>query len=201
MRKKRVMKKEKPITGDKAKRYTFFTYYSKDNQCRVLQCTAFSLQEAEHKFVDKVNLPYIKVKGKEEWHNDIGKKWWKPLKLKNNRQLWIVDFLIRNNQIICYIKMSEAHDLNIMNTNIYTFALECIEGGPFITQCEASNIEQAISIWKRRIPYQRYLSKEFRNYLKLSTRKRFVVEELSEMNDVYQLNWEGSNFTLYLLNN
>ncbi|MBQ8715204.1 MAG: hypothetical protein IJ552_08365, partial [Prevotella sp.] len=70
-----------------------------------------------------------------------------------------------------------------------------------ITQCEASNIEQAISIWKRRIPYQRYLSKEFRNYLKLSTRKRFVVEEQSEMNDVCQVNWEGSNFTLYVLKN
>lgn len=35
---------------------------------------------------------------------------------------------------------------------------------PFISQFEASSIYETITIWIKRIPYQKYLSKEFRIY-------------------------------------
>lgn len=35
---------------------------------------------------------------------------------------------------------------------------------PFISQFEASSIDETITIWIKRIPYQKYLSKEFRIY-------------------------------------
>ena len=201
MNKGKVKRKGKPIIESNMKRYTFFTYYERNNSYSIEQCCAKTLDDAEHRFVDLINLPYIKNRGKEKWHICIKKKWWNPLRVYKYKNLWTIDFIVRNALVLSYVKISEISNINVTENHLFTFALGCVEGGPFITQCEASNIEQAISIWKRRIPYQRYLSKEFRNYLKLSTRKRFVVEELSEMNDVYQLNWEGSNFTLYLLNN
>ncbi len=64
MKRKRVMIKEKLIIGDKKKKYTFFTYYDRDNSYRITQCVAKTIEDAEHKFVDLINLPYIKKKGK-----------------------------------------------------------------------------------------------------------------------------------------
>ena len=81
MKREKVMIQERPIIEDKLKRYTFFTYYDKDDSYRLTQCVAKTIEEAEHKFVDLINLPYIKTSGRKEWHHDIEKKWLAPLKV------------------------------------------------------------------------------------------------------------------------
>ena len=51
---------------DQMKRYTFFTYYDKDDSYRLTQCDAKTIEEAEHKFADLINLLHIKTSGKKE---------------------------------------------------------------------------------------------------------------------------------------
>ncbi len=159
MKKEKVMKQEKLIIEDKMKRYTFFSWYDKDNSYRLTQCVAKNIKDAEHIFADSINLPYIKTAGKKEWHLDIDEKWWDPLKINKYRDIWSADYVIRNNFITSYIKLSEDFDVPHKELCLFTFALGCIEGGPFLFQIEASSIDEAITIWIKRIPYQRYLSK------------------------------------------
>jgi len=199
MKKKRVMIREKLIIGDKLKRYTFFTYYDRDNTYRITQCIANTIEDAEQKFVDLINLPYIKTAGKKEWHLSIENNWWKPLKVNKYKDIWAVDFIIRNNFIMSFVKISDIPDVSCKKLCLFTFALGCIEGGPFIIQCEASSLEKAISIWIKRISYQKYLSKDFRIYLKTNISKKYNVTELSEMKKAYKIDWEGCESTLFVI--
>ena len=66
MKKEKVMIQEKLIIEDKMKRFTFLTYYDKDDSYRLTQCVAKTIEDAEHKFADLANLPYIKISGKKE---------------------------------------------------------------------------------------------------------------------------------------
>ena len=199
MKRKRVMIKEKLIIGDKKKRYTFFTYYDRDNSYRITQCVAKTIEDAEHKFADLINLPYIKTAGKKEWHLSIENNWWKPLKVNKYKDIWTVDYIIRNNFVMSFIKISEIPDLSCKELYLFTFALGCIEGGPFIIQCEASSLEEAIFIWNKRIPYQKYLSKEFRTKLKTDTSKPYNIIEQYGMKNAYKIVWNSCESTLFVI--
>ena len=171
MKREKVMIQEKLIIDDNMKRYTYFSWYNKDDTYRLTQCFAKTIEDAEHQFADTINLPYIKVAGKKDWHFAIDQKWWPPQKINRYRDVWSSDYVIRNNFITGYIKVSEDIDVPHKELYLFTFALGCIEGGPFIFQIEASSIDEAIAIWIKRIPYQRYLSKEFRIKLKTDISK------------------------------
>ena len=181
------------------KRYTFFTYYDKDDSYRLTQCEAKTIEEAEHKFVDLINLPYIKTSGRMEWHHDIDKKWLAPLKVNKYIDVWTVDFIIRNNFIMNYVKISEILDVPREELCLFTFALRCFEGGPFVIQCKAFSLDEAIAIWIKRIPYQKYLSKEFRKKIKTEISKKYYVEEIYGMKNAYKIDWDGCDSTLFVV--
>ena len=181
------------------KKYTFFTYYDRDDSYRITQCVAKTIVDAEHKFADLINLPYIKTSGKKEWHHDIDAKLMEPLKVNKYLDIWTVDFIIRNNFIMSFVKISEIIDIPHKESCLFTFALGCLEGGPFIIQCEASSLDEAINIWIKRIPYQRYLSKGFRIKLKTDISNKYTVEEIYGMYNAYKIDWEGCNSTLFVL--
>ncbi len=84
-------------------------------------------------------------------------------------------------------------------TCLFTFALGCLEGGPFVVQCEASSLDEAISIWIKRIPYQKYLSKEFRKKIKTDISKNYKVEEMYGMKNAYKIDWDGCDSTLFVV--
>ena len=199
MKKEKVMKQEKLIIEDKMKRYTFFSWYDKDNSYRLTQCVAKNIKDAEHIFADSINLPYIKTAGKKEWHLDIDEKWWDPLKINKYRDIWSADYVIRNNFITSYIKLSEDFDVPHKELCLFTFALGCIEGGPFLFQIEASSIDEAITIWIKRIPYQRYLSKGFRIKLKTDVSKKYSIEEMYGMENAYKIDWVGCDSSLFVI--
>lgn len=199
MKKEKVMIQEKLIIEDKMKRFTFLTYYDKDDSYRLTQCVAKTIEDAEHKFADLANLPYIKISGKQEWHLAIDKRIWEPLKVNKYRDIWSVDFIIRNNFIMSFVKISEIYDFPHKDLYLFTFALGCKEGGPFIVQCKASSIDEAITIWIKRIPYQRYLSKGFRIKLKTEISKNYNVEEVFGMKNAYKIDWDGCESTLFVI--
>ena len=199
MKKEKVMIQEKLIIEDKMKIYTFITYYDKDESYRLTQCVAKTIEEAEHIFADLINLPYIKISGKKDWHLGIEKKWWEPLKVNKYKDIWAVDFIVRNNFVMSFVKISEILDIFQKELYLFTFALGCIEGGPFITQFEASSIDEAITIWIKRIPYQRYLSKGFRMKLKTDISKKYNVEEMYGMKYAYKIDWDGCKSTLFVI--
>lgn len=194
------MIQEKLIIEDKMKRYTFFSWYDKDNSYRLTQCVAKNIKDAEHIFADTINLPYIKTTGKKEWHFDIDEKWWDPLKINKYRDIWSADYVIRNNFITSYIKVSEIFDIpHKEEMYLFTFALGCIEGGPFIIQFKASSLDEAMAIWIKRIPYQRYLSKEFRIKLKTDISKKYSIEEMYGMENAYKIDWGGCDSSLFVI--
>ena len=199
MKREKAMIQEKLIIEDKMKRYTFFTYYDKDESYRLTQCVAKTIKDAEHIFADLITLPYIKESGKKEWHVDIDKKDWEPSKVYKYKDIWTVDFIIRNNFIMSFVKISDILEVPQKELCLFTFAFGCLEGGPFIIQCETSSLDEAISIWIKRIPYQRYLSKEFRIKLKSDISKKYNIEEMYGMKNAYKIDWDGCESTLFVI--
>ena len=193
------MIQEKLIIGDNMKRYTYFLWYDKDRKYRLTQCVAKTIEDAEHQFADVIDLPYIKAAGKKEWHFAIDQKWWPPLKMYRYRDVWASDHLIRNNFITGYIKVSEDIDVPCKESLFFTFALGCKEGGPFIFQFEAPSLDEAMPIWIKRIPYQRYLSKEYRIKLKTILLNNYTIEEISGMKNAYRIDWEGRESSLFVV--
>ena len=199
MKREKVMKQEKSIIGDKMKRYTFFTYYDRDDSYRITQCVAKTIEEAEHKFADIIKLPFIKKYGNKEMHEDIDKKYLPPLKVNKYIDIWAVDFIIRNNFIMNFVKISEALDVPIKGLCLFTFALGCLEGGPFVIQCKAFSLGEAIAIWIKRISYQKYLSKEFRIKIRTGISKKYYINEICGMKNAYIIDWDGCDSILYVV--
>ena len=81
----------------------------------------------------------------------------------------------------------------------FTFALGCKEGGPFIFQLEAPSLDEAMPLLIKRIPYQRYLSKEYRIKLKTILLNNYTIEEMSGMKNAYRIDWEGRESTLFVV--
>ena len=122
MKREKAMIQEKLIIEDKMKIYTFITYYDKDESYRLTQCVAKTIEEAEHIFADLINLPYIKISGKKDWHLGIEKKWWEPLKVNKYKDIWAVDFIVRNNFVMSFVKISEILDIfQILDLNMKPF--------------------------------------------------------------------------------
>ena len=187
------------ILGDNMKRYTYFSWYDKDGTYRLSQCVARTIEDAEHQFADTIDLPYIKAAGKKEWHFAIDQKWWPPLKINRYKDIWSSDYVIRNNFITGYVKVSEDIDVPHKEMYFFTFALGCKEGGPFIFQLEAPSLDEAMPLLIKRIPYQRYLSKEYRIKLKTILLNNYTIEEMSGMKNAYRIDWEGRESTLFVV--
>ena len=98
-----------------------------------------------------------------------------------------------------FVKISDIIEDSQKELCLFTFAFGCLEGGPFIIQCKASSLDEAISIWIKRIPYQRYLSKGFRIKLKTDISKKYNVEEMYGMKNAYKIDWDGCKSTLFVI--